>query len=230
MILLALLLSFAQAQTLAPSASPWTTLERSEIPASGRAGDRLIPLHLVVEIGSAWDRPEVLRQQLAKSSGILGACGVGIGEVTVERVQWDAGLAGRIRTASPYQPPAQLELVANPELVQTRPIVFLFAKGIERTATAYNRRYVDTFKGLFPQANIESLLNVIIMTDHYVTNTFTPAADASYSTFAHELFHVLGNAGHVDVRRNLMSTFETRGMQTGALTTEQCQQMQGFPY
>ena len=226
MLILALALNLfqAHAQVLA---SPWNVLREEVLPAAGNPAHRQLPVTLIVEAGSKWDNRTVLLQTLSKTSTILGVCGISIGEAQVQTVVWQEGLMHRLENASPYNPPADLELVQG-ELPVTKPIAFLIGKGIYQTAKAANRKYTDAYKRMFPQADIEKLFGSIIMTEQYISNTPVPYATATYNTFAHEMVHILANTGHVMIRRNLMSEFEGRGMQTGDLTPEQCSAMASF--
>jgi len=228
MLLFAWLVSAVLAQELPAPVSPWTELKQDIIQAQGNADHRQIPLLFVVEGGSKWDGLAVLNAQITKVNTILAKCGVAIGEVAVKTVVWHEGLVNRINNASPYKAPAILELVKGAELPATRPVLFLFGKGLAQTAKAMNRTSVDFYARTFPES--EAMLNMIVMTEQYINNTPVPHATATYNTMAHELVHLLGNAGHIPENRNLMSDFETRGSQTGDLNTAQCQAIQGFPY
>lgn len=231
MLLFALLLNLAQAQTPAK----WTLLKAQTLAPQGNPAHRQLPLQLVVEAGSRWDNEQTLVAQLKKTATILDRCKIALGEVEVRTVVFDPEVMKRVLNEKPRRMTMNGEMLsAEHELSEgetstTRPLMIMIKGGpAYRKAAAYNRAYVAGRLPYFPE--IESMLNMSILTDHYVENKPVPAASPTYNTFAHELVHLLTNEGHVLVPRNLMSEMSGRNMQTGDLTQEQCQRMEGFPY
>lgn len=226
MILLALAFSALQAH-----AQPFEVLNQDSLPAMGTPTSKTISLQLVVEAGTKWDNKTTLEETIAKTAKILSRCGIGLGETEIRTVKFEAGLADRLNNASPYKAPAEIE-IAQGDISPTRPVFFLVGTSIgEKTiAKALNKKLVDTYSNYFPNDPVDSLLNLGLVSQHYITNSINPAATSTYNTFAHELVHLLTNDSHINVRRNLMSNFAGRGMQTGDLTDGQCQQMMAFPH
>lgn len=232
MLVLALLINLAQAQ-VAPPPATWLQTSEITLPAVGNPGHRQMPLQFVVQEGSKWDNLDVLNAQIAKVAGILDPCGIAIGPVEVKTVQWNPDVIDRLVKGKPRRTspmglylPAEHE-VSEGEMSPTRPVVMLFSMSIPSTAKAFNRKYTNLFKDYFPE--VDAMLNITMLTENYIDNKPLVSADASYNTMAHELVHLFTNDGHIRVRRNLMSDYEGRGMQTGALVPSQCVQMQAFP-
>lgn len=225
MILLALALSALQAQ----AQPPFEVLNQDSLPAMGTPTSKTISLQLVVEAGTKWDNKAVLEETIAKTAKILSRCGIGLAETEIRTVKFEAGLANRLNNASPYKAPPEIEL-AQGDISATRPVFFLVGTSFAKSAKALNKKYVDSFSRMFPNDPVPALQDLSLMTEQYISYTSVPAATPTYSTFAHELVHLLTNDSHVEIRRNLMSTYESRGMQTGDLTDGQCQQMMAFPY
>lgn len=178
------------------------------------------PLALVVEDGSAWDKPGVLEGVLGKASAIFARCGVTLGDAEVVTVKWSAEGLRRLNDQNPYRGPAQMGVIGEPLIPKRRPVGFLFEKSVPAVAEAYNADSVGRFKPQFPAA--AGLLDTFWITVDELTRKPRRDEAPSYSTFAHELTHILGNLPHTDAAPNLMTNAETPGAKSGDLTPEQC--------
>ncbi len=182
---------------------------------------RTQPLSLVVEAGSPWEQPGRLEALLGKASDVLSQCGVALGEAKVVSVRWTAEGLRRLNDQNPYNGPAQMAVMSAPEIPSLRPVGFLFAENsIPSTASAYNGRSVRYFSTQFPAAI--QLLNTFWMTGDQETRGRRRDELPSYSVTAHELVHLFGDLGHIMVRPNLMSDYDTPGSKSRDLVPAQC--------
>lgn len=178
------------------------------------------PLALVVEEGSQWDRPGVLEGVIGKASGIFAQCGVTLGETEVVTVKWSAEGLRRLNDQNPYHGPAQMGVMGEPLIPARRPVGFLFEKSVPAVAEAYNADSVGRFTPRFPAA--AGLLDTFWITVDELTRKPRKDEGPTYSTFAHELTHILGDLPHTDAAPNLMTNAETPWAKSGDLTPEQC--------
>lgn len=208
------------------------------------AAPLVVPLALVVETGSDWDRPGVLEGALGKASAIFSSCGVTLGAADVLTVRWSPEFL-RERTSDPasledvdrplfspsvgvvlndpdpYQGPREIGVMEEPSLPKTRPLGFLFGDSVPSTAKAYNLRAVDAFaRSGKPQ--VRALLNTLWITARWQAPGPHPDIAPTFSVAAHELAHLFGNLEHVSFAPNLMSSVGTRGAKSGDLTEQQC--------
>lgn len=182
---------------------------------------RVVPMALVVEAGSRWDNDVVLQRHLDKSAGIFARCGVELGEVEISTVALTAAAEAALRVSDPYAGATELALMSDVDLPTRRPLGFL--TGVRRhysTASAFNVSSVRSLST--PTRDHSPLLNTFHITANFENDATTPGATAAYSTFAHELTHILGNLPHVAIPRNLMTNVDGRGTHTGDLNAEQC--------
>ena len=223
--MIALILSLSLAHAQAPLG--WEVLDEAVLAApAAEANISQLPLDLLVEEGSLWSL-SALRLQLSKSSTILRQCGVVIGEVSVQTVRYAPETLRALNVEDPYKGPAELYLMRGIPTPVARPMGFLFAKSIPSTASAYNAESVRRLT--FGTIDASPLLNTFHITEQSISNRVVPGAAASYNTFAHELVHLAGNLGHIDLYGNLMSSRDGRNSKTGQLTVEQCNAIKRFP-
>jgi hypothetical protein len=225
MVLLLFILSLAHAQ-VAPN---WQVVGDRLISAPAQeAGIRQLPLDLLIEQGSKWSNPATLKTQLDKTSKILRQCGVVLGEVRIQTVVWTPWVLDQIRNASPYKGPNNLILMRDLETPVVRTLGFLYGlKSIASTASAYNRTSVARLSSATVDAT--PLVETFHITEHHLDYRTVPGANATYDTFAHELVHLMGDVGHIEVYGNLMSALDGRNSKTGSLTAEQCELVNEYP-
>lgn len=208
---LAVLLTVTSSRAIAPSAF---------VPA-GATAPVSAPLALVVEEGSLWNEPGVLEGVLGKASAIFGQCGVSLGETQVVVVKWSPEGLALLNDENPYHGPAQMNVMGAGGLPSRRPIGFLFGpKSVPSTAEAYNRTSVEFFQARYPAA--AGLLDTFWITSDQQTRPRRKDEAATFSIFAHELTHILGDLKHTDAAPNLMTNSETPGAKSGDLLPEQC--------
>ena len=184
---------------------------------SGAAG---VPLALVVEQGSGWDSAGMLEGVLGKASAIFGRCGVTLGEAEVVTVRWSAEGLKRLNVSDPYAGPSETSVMGEPLFPTRRPAGFLFAKSIPSTAKAYNKSTTAVFAAQHPEAG--RLLDTFWITIDQQTRARRADELESFSVFAHELTHILGDLPHTPARPNLMTESELPGSKSGDLLEEQC--------
>jgi hypothetical protein len=210
----------AQEAPLVEIVSRRVILPASFIPVTP-TGAATAPLALIVEQGSGWDSSGSLEKTLGKASAIFARCGVTLGEAEVVTVRWSAEGLKRLNVVDPYAGPSEMNVMGEALLPARRPIGFLFAKSsIPSTAKAYNKSTVETFEGQYPDAR--RLLDTFWITIDQQTRPRRPDELASFSVFAHELTHILGNLPHTPARPNLMTDSDLPGSKSGDLLEEQC--------
>jgi len=220
---------FTAALSLA-NANPWTVLSESVIEAPAQEmGIRQLPLDLMVEKGSRWANPATLKATLNKSSGILRRCGVVIGEVRTQLIEFNPELLQSMRTHSPYKGPKELNLIQDVIRPLERPLGFLYGStSVDSVASAFNRTSVERLS--YGTIDARPLVETFHITEQWLDWRRVPGAVASYDTFAHELVHLMGDVGHIPVFGNLMSEHDGRGSKTGALTADQCAKVAEYPF
>jgi hypothetical protein len=225
MMILLFILSLAHAQ-VAPN---WQVVSEKVIAApADEAGVRQLPIDLMIEQGSKWGQPAALKAQLEKTSKILRQCGVVLGEVRIQNVVWTPWVLNQIINASPYKGPKDLILMRDIQTPVLRTLGFLYGlRSVPSTAAAYNRTSV----GRLSSATVDAhpLVETFHITEHHMDYRAVPGANATYDTFAHELVHLMGDVGHIDVYGNLMSGLDGRNSKTGSLTAEQCELVNQYP-
>lgn len=224
-MILLFILGLAHAQ-VAPN---WQLVgERVVSAPAEEAGIRQLALDLLIEQGSKWNNPVALKTQLEKTSKILRQCGVVLGEIRIQTVVWTPWVLDQIRNASPYKGPNNLILMRDLETPVARTLGFLYGlKSIASTASAYNRTSVARLSSATVDAT--PLVETFHITEHHMDYRTVPGANATYDTFAHELVHLMGDLGHVEVYGNLMSALDGRNSKTGSLTAEQCELVNQYP-
>lgn len=207
-------------------ASPWTVI-RTEVISPEVSTESLLefPLHLVVEEGSGWNEAGVIPGILRKNSQIFRACGLKVGEASLEVVRLSPEALHALKNPNPYKGPGELVLVPG-ITTEVRPLVFLMKRSTVNTASAFNLDSVTRLST--PTVDARGLLNTSVISDNHIRPPTTTDYVSSYDTFAHELAHIFGNMGHIPTQGNLMSSLEGRGAKSGGLTTDQCDQILKF--
>lgn len=185
-----------------------------------------LPLALIASENSIWADPKKTQEGIAKLQRIFMTCDISFSEVELWVVRFSDEVLGPIRRPNPYKGPGELAVAQLENLPVTRPLGVLFGTEIPSTAKAYNAESVRRLR----TATIDpsALLNTFFMTHDWFDNRRVPGGSESYDTMAHELAHLLGNMGHIDVVPNLMTTHETPNSKSGDLTSEQCALMRLF--
>lgn len=185
-----------------------------------------LPLALIANENSIWADPVKTQVGIAKLQRIFKVCDISFSEVELWVVRFSDEVLEPIRRPNPYKGPGELVAAKIENLPSIRPLGFLFANDIPSTAKAYNAESVRRLR----TATIDpsALLNTFFMTHDWFDNRRVPGGSESYDTMAHELAHLLGNMGHVDVVPNLMTTYEAPNSKSGDLTPEQCELMRLF--
>jgi len=225
MMILLFVLGLAHAQTPAN----WQVVGERVIEAPAReAGIRQLPLDLLIESGSKWSNPTALKTQLDKTSKIIRQCGVVIGEVQVQTVTWSPLALQAIANASPYKGPKELILMTDVQTPVLKTLGFLYGlRSVPSTASAFNRTSIRRLSSATVDAS--PLCETFHITEHHMDYRAVPGANATYDTFAHELVHLMGDVGHIEVYGNLMSAMDGRNSKTGSLTAEQCALINQYP-
>jgi hypothetical protein len=207
--------------------SPWQESQREVLEFRVPEGFKKLQLQLIVDEESDWAHVALLQKTLEKSSRILARCQVGISHALVRKVRFSAEVLQALNTQDPYKGPSEV-LLMGPDLEASRPVGFLMDLKRPSTASAFNRTSIRLLSTTLPQVNV--LAESFHMTSDYRTNQRFPGALVGYDTFTHELVHLLGDLGHVSVRRNLMSSLEGRGAKGPGLTPEQCAAILSSPH
>lgn len=187
-----------------------------------------IPLSLVVEIGSVWDDTAVLQKHLEKTSRILAKCDVRIYPVELTRVRVTPAAEVLMRVSNPYAGAPELGFLNDPALPTQRPLGLLFGhRPYYQDAGAFSQTSVSGLSRLgIDHGPLEDLFFV---TEKYERDPVTRGYTATFSTFAHELVHVIGDiTGHNMLVGNLMTSSDARGAHSGDLTEEQCQAIRRY--
>lgn len=210
--------------TWAHAQSPWTLVREVSIPAPpATSGVQQIALQIVVDEASEWARPGEIEAQVKKASGIFRQCGVELGRAEIKVVKYSAAAVTALNNQNPYRGPSELVLMGG-DLTKVRPAVFLFGNQIASTAKAFTTTSISRL-GQGSPVDVKPLLNTTVLSGHHRTNDPIPGAHSSYSTFAHELAHLLGDIDHVDLPGNLMSSRREPGSKTSGLTQAQCEKI-----
>lgn len=205
----AAMLAVLSHRTIAPAAF---------IPAASPA-PIVVPVTVVVEEGSAWAAPGKLEAVLGKASAIFGRCGVSLGAADVSVVRWSPEALKLLNTSDPYKAPPEAAALDASVPAGTPKALLFRASSIPSTAKAYNVKFVETFSRQFPET--ARMLNTFWITEDQESRR-KPDIGPSYSVFAHELVHLLGNVGHVPDHPNLMTDDDGPGAKSGDLSPEQC--------
>lgn len=205
----------------------WSEVRQEVIAAQPSQQDVLqIPLQITVDASSVWAAPGEIQRQVAKASGIFRQCGIELGRVEVHYVSFSPDIVSSLNNPNPYRGPGALGLVTE-EMSATRPAMWLFGTQIPSTAQAFTQTSIERLSE-GPSVEVAPLLNTTLISGHHHSNAPVPGAHASYSTFAHELAHLLGDLDHVDEMDNLMSSETRPRSKTGRLSAAQCQQMRTY--
>jgi len=188
---------------------------------------RQLPLELMVEEGSMWAQDKLMKDIILQTSKIFRRCKLEIGGVKLNYVKYSPDVLKALNNPNPYLGPEQLVLMKG-NVPVSRPMGFLFAKSIPSTAKAFNKESV----GRITTATIDAqpLVETFHITEQWIDYRQVPGAIPAYSTFAHELAHLMGNFGHIPVKGNLMSSLDGRGSKSDGLTPEQCTAMNAYEF
>lgn len=220
----ALFVSLLFASFWAHAQSPWTVVREESVMAPAQTeGIQQIPLQIFVDEGSEWAKPGEVAAQIRKASGIFRQCNVELGKTEIKVVKYSAAAVTALNNQNPYRGPSELVLMGG-ELTKVRPAVFLFGNQIASTAKAFSSTSISRLSMGSP-VDVKPLLNTTLLSGHHRTNDPIPGAHSSYSTFAHELAHLLGDIDHVDLPGNLMSSRRAPGSKTSGLTPTQCEKI-----
>ncbi len=187
-----------------------------------------IPLSLVVESGSAWDDTTVIQKHLEKTSKILAKCDVRIYPVELTRVRVTPAAEALMRVNNPYAGAPELGFLNDSALPTQRPLGVLFG---------HRPYYQDA--GAFPQTSVRGLSrlgidhgpleDIFFVTEKYERDPVSRSYTATFSTFAHELVHVIGDiTGHNMIVGNLMTSSDAPRAHSGDLNEEQCQAIRRY--
>ncbi len=206
-------------------------------PGLERAPMKFAQLSFLMESGSGWQGGR-LEESLGKAAAILMQCRVGIGPAEVHIVRWTPEGLRRLNGSTGL---TKLTVMSDRKIHKRRPLGLLFANGstpttrgpIPSTALAYNASSARDLTPVFPEAGLLRDTFWITYDQEYRDHTNRKNDEQpSYSTFAHELTHVLGDVGHVDDSPNLMSNKESARdpkSKSADLTNEQCAAIRRFP-
>ena len=185
--------------------------------------DLLLSLSLIRLKGSSWTEARVLRQ-VERTERILGACGIGLGEVEVVAVQ-TPGRAHDLTMAADAALPVPrdvLDLAARVPEQAPRPRVFFVGRllGDDALARSYWRD-----EGSVEEAKRHPYIGTawVAFKTHWMER-----GDAGYSTLAHELAHLLCECGHEGgERRHLLHRY--RNFLSGEILPQHCAAMRASP-
>jgi hypothetical protein len=204
---------------------PWTRVKEEKIFApKPTTGIQQITLQIIADAKSPWAKDGELEAQVKKASVIFRQCSVEIGEVNIKYVNFSESIVSALNKPDPYKPPQEL-LLTKGDMTSARPAMFLFGTQIPQSARAYNASTISRMSTSHPVEVLKPLLNVTILSGQHSSNAAVPNAGPGYSTFAHELGHILGDLPHVETRGNLMTA---EGIKGGKLNAEQCKKIQNF--
>ena len=207
--------------------SPWNEVRSETIPAPvPTSGVQQIALQIFIDNSSEWAGTGELQSHLRKASGIFLQCGLEIGRVEVKYVTYSERVINSLNNPNPYRGPPELALMKG-DLSAVRPAMFLFGRQIPSSASAFNRTSINRLNA-GGTIDVTPLLHTTILSSHHSTNRPVPGANASYSTFAHELAHLLGDLDHVDEGNNLMSSRDGANSKSGRLNPAQCRRIQEY--
>lgn len=224
---LILFILIALSSSLALGQSPWTQTREETIDSPAPTeGIQQISLQIVVDESSEWARAGEIRSQVTKASGIFRKCGVELGKVQIKYVRYSTATVTALKNPNPYKGPAEMILTQG-DLTRVRPAMFLFGKQIDSTAKAFNETSISRLSAGSP-VDVKPLRNITLLSGHHRTNDPVPGCHSSYSTFAHELAHLLGDIDHVSEANNLMSSLTAPGSKTGHLSAVQCAKIREY--
>jgi hypothetical protein len=208
------------------------TKVRSFAVQNSTVNKKSIDLFIGIEMSSSWLNADqfstFLNTELIKALHVFAQCGFGFNNVHVLYLQYSAtGLANLngYASADPYNGPFEFALMQD--LPQSaRPMVVLNQVGYAESFNADSIQSLISAYGA-SMVNISNLSFVPFNTA--VTYNAQMQTQASYSLFAHEMAHVLGNLEHVQLSTpNLMNAgdgqtpAEIGQAMSGALNTQQC--------
>jgi len=197
------------------------SVETKKVALAAQVRER-VKLFVALEVGSSWESKGYLDLQLKKTNAILAQCGVGIHEVEITRVTVTAAAQQVMQQSNPYLGVPELQFMRASALPSGRPLGLLFAhRSFYQDAAAFPHKAVENLA----RTGIDhsALAAVFYVTERHATDRLIRGATASYSTFAHELVHVIADAPeHNLIHGNLMTSAAGVGAHSGALTQAQC--------
>lgn len=184
-----------------------------------------VPIQVIVDEKTSWAKVGEIKAQVDKASKIFKQCNIEIGEVTVRYMNVSPKINEVLSDSpSPYKAPQEL-MLAKQDITTTRPAVFLLSKSVINTAKAFTRHAV-TQLSRSTTADLSPMLHLSIISDNHRTNEVSGHVVNSYSNFAHELAHILGNLEHTEENDNLMAN--SPKIISGRLNAEQCKQISDY--
>lgn len=212
---------------------------RSFVVSSSSPSQKTLALYLGAEAGSPWlngeDFSPLLSLELPKALAVFSQCGLGFSRVHLVVLRFNpAGLSrlADFAASSPYDPPFEFGLLQDLPAA-ARPMVVLLRQGYAESFNADSIRNLTAYYGA-SITKIGGLSFVPSDTDiGYDARVFAPS---SYSLFAHEMAHVLGNLEHVTLPvPNIMNagdgnTLRAAGrMMSTDMTPQQCAAVLSYP-
>ncbi len=212
---------------------------RSFVVSNSSPSLKTLALYLGVEVGSPWlngeDFSPLLALELPKALAVFSQCGLGFSRVHLLELRFNAAGLTRLAdyaSSSPYDPPFEFGLLQDLPPA-ARPMVVLLRQGY---AESFNADAISNLTPVYGAsiAKIGGLSFVPSDTDvGYDASVFAPG---SYSLFAHEMAHVLGNLEHVTLSvPNIMNagdgdTPRAAGrMMSTDMTPQQCAAVLSYP-
>lgn len=193
---------------------------------------RTIELYVAVQVGSPWlsgdQFSSLLSAEMPKALQVFSQCGFGFDQVHVLYLNYNAAGLKRLvgyESSDPYDPPFEFGLLQDlPQVV--RPVVVLNKQGYAESFNAESvQRYAESFDA--PISKIQDMS--FVPSDTAVSYNKKMLTQDSYSLFAHEMGHVLGNLQHVKFPTpNLMSAAagstpqQSGKLMNSDLTADQC--------
>lgn len=176
-------------------------------------------LTVVVLRKSGWESEEVL-QRLKRVAEIYSQCGVKLGKVTL--VEGDSPFGGR-EVSREWDESSEMISKALPTSVERPVLFYIGAEEGYLTGFSAPKYFVRDFL----QDPSDPLLDTAWVTSATKTMEYKKGRDSAYSTEAHELGHILTDAGHVMGSRNLMAA--DKDYVNDKLNPKQCETIHKSP-
>ncbi|MAZ50059.1 MAG: hypothetical protein CME65_15965 [Halobacteriovoraceae bacterium] len=186
--------------------------------------DRQIELTIILDLESKWADDQIMNRELEKTQRSLGDCGIGINKVEFIQVTLPQKFKDQVLVNNPYlgMPEVPIGLEGIPE---RKLLGFLFQKiKPYGSAFAINLSSVIRSERTTQFPSYRPLLGTFWISEENSVHTNVPMADATYSTLAHEIVHIMGDLGHLEnnTTRNLMGGSDIAG-KNYSLTEAQCE-------
>ena len=182
----------------------------------------LINLVLVIDMDSKWTEIK-LNEEIEKTQRSLQICDAQISSIEKVYVTLPMKTREQLNNQNPYAGPPELKIVLEgiPQKTMTGFLIDKYTRN--GTAFAINRTSVERSERYPTLPSYAPMENTFWITDNFIPYNSAPGADKTYSTFAHEVVHIIGNLGHVENNPlpNLMGGNDAVG-KSYALTQQQC--------